>query len=146
MSCMLVGVVRRISNLAGRCEMGENESRSKAVVLVVEDEPILRFIAVEFIEEAGFDVIEAENADAAVAILEARTDIRIVFTDIDMPGSMDGMKLAAAVRDRWPPIEIVIVSGHHRVSDPLPDRAVFFPKPYDVGVVTATLLQMAASV
>ena len=73
-------------------------------------------------------------------------DIRIVFTDIDMPGSMDGMKLAAAVRDRWPPIEIIIVSGHRRLSDvDLPERSVFFSKPYDVSKVTAVLHQMAGA-
>lgn len=119
----------------------------KAIVLVVEDEPLLRMLAVDFIEDAGFAAVEAESADAAVAILESRTDIRIVFTDIDMPGSMDGIKLAAAVRDRWPPIEIVIVSGHRRSVDiELPERAVFFSKPYNVDAVTATLRSMAAIV
>ncbi|NTD86744.1 response regulator [Agrobacterium tumefaciens] len=77
-------------------------------------------------------------------MLEARTHIRIVFTDIDMPGSMDGKKLAVAVRDRWPPIEIIIVSGHKRPVDrDLPARAIFFPKPYDVDAVTAELNRMA---
>ena len=102
----------------------------------------------EFIEDAGFEVVEAADADAAIAILEAHSDIRIVFTDIDMPGSMDGMKLAAAVRDRWPPIEIIIVSGHRRHIDltlEMPARCVFFSKPYDVEVVTATLHAMAGS-
>ena len=118
----------------------------KTTVLVVEDEPLIRILAVEFIEEAGFEVVEAENADEAVQILESRPDIRIVFTDIDMPGSMDGIKLAAAVRDRWPPIEIIVVSGHKRHVDiALPERAVFFPKPYDIDRVTATLHRMAAT-
>jgi len=120
--------------------------QTKAIVLVVEDDSIIRFLAVEFIESAGFEVIEAENADEAVAILESRTDVRIVFTDVDMPGGMDGLKLAAAVRDRWPPIEIVIVSGHPRSNVILPDRAVFFPKPYDVNVVIATLRRMVAKI
>lgn len=123
------------------------QSPMRAIVLVVEDDPLLRLMAVDFIEDAGFDVVEAENADKAVAILETRTDIRIVFTDIDMPGSMDGMKLAAAVRDRWPPIEIIIVSGHKREQDiRLPLRAVFFSKPYDINTVTATLHQMATTI
>ncbi len=77
----------------------------KGLVLVVEDEALVRMFAVDFVEDAGFDVVEAADANQAVAILEARTDIGIVFTDIDVPGSMDGMKLARAVRDRWPPIE-----------------------------------------
>jgi DNA-binding NtrC family response regulator len=119
-------------------------SSKKAVVLVVEDEPLLRIITVEILEEAGFEVIEAANADIAVRFLEARMDIRIVVTDVDMPGSMDGMKLAAAVRRRWPPIEIVIVSGQKRpLTTALPDRAVFFPKPCDFSHLTDTLLRMA---
>jgi len=97
--------------------MGPDRARSKGIVLVVEDEPLLRLLAVDLVEEAGFEAVEAVDADQAVAILEPRNDIRIVFTDIDMPGSMDGMKLAAAVRDRWPPIEIIIVSGHRRPMD-----------------------------
>jgi DNA-binding NtrC family response regulator len=119
----------------------------KVIVLVVEDEPLLRMLAADFLQEAGFEVVEAADADVAVAILETRTDIRIVFTDVDMPGSMDGMKLAAAVRDRWPPIEIVIVSGHKRPIDiTLPPRSEFFQKPYDIDAVTATIRRMAATV
>lgn len=87
-------------------------------------------MAMDLVEEAGFQAVEAADADEAVTILETRTDIRIVFTDIDMPGSMNGMKLAAAVRDRWPPIEIIIVSGQVRLSEgDLPERSVFFPNP-----------------
>lgn len=119
-------------------------SSRKVVVLVVEDEPLLRLITVEILEEAGFEVIEAANADIAVRCLEARMDIRIVVTDVDMPGTIDGMKLAAAVRSRWPPIEIVIVSGRMRpLTTDLPDRAVFFPKPFDFSRLTDTLLRMA---
>ncbi len=71
----------------------------KVLVLVVEDEPLLRMAAVDLVEEAGFEAIEADNADAAIRLLEARADIRIIFTDIDMPaGSMNGLKLAAAVQ------------------------------------------------
>jgi CheY-like chemotaxis protein len=126
--------------------MGKDLGRSNGLVLVVEDEPLVRMFAVDFVEDAGFDVLEAADANQAVAILEARTDIRVVFTDIDMPGGMDGMKLARAVRDRWPPIEIIIVSGHKRpVAGDLPARAVFFPKPYDVDAVTAELHRMATS-
>lgn len=125
--------------------MGKDLGPSKGLVLVVEDEPQVRMFAVDFVEDAGFDVVEAADANQAVAILEARTDIRIVFTDIDMPGGMDGMELARAVRDRWPPIGIIIVSGLKRsVDDDLPARAVFFPKPYDVDAVTAELNRMAA--
>ena len=74
----------------------------RPVVLIVEDELLIRMHAVDMIESAGFDVVEAENADEAIAILERRADITVVFTDVNMPGSMDGLKLAAAVRGRWP--------------------------------------------
>lgn len=117
----------------------------KPVVLVVEDEPLLRMMAVDFVEAAGFEVLEATDADHAVRILEARGDIRIVFTDIDMPGSMDGMKLAKAIRGRWPPIEVILTSGHYDPGDlELPSRGVFFAKPYDRGAVVATMRRMAA--
>ncbi|MET0246935.1 MAG: response regulator, partial [Sphingomonas sp.] len=77
------------------------------MVLVVEDEPLQRMLAVDLVEDAGFVAIEAENADIAILTLGHRSDIQAVFTDIDMPGSIDGLKLAACVRDRWPPIEII---------------------------------------
>src|ERR1700684_181043 len=102
------------------------KSQSKAIVLVVDDEPLQRMHAVDIVEAAGFEPIEASNADHAVRILESRNDVRIVFTDIDMPGSMDGMKLAAAVRNRWPPIKILATSGRSfiRESD-LPEGGLF---------------------
>jgi CheY-like chemotaxis protein len=116
-----------------------------AIVLVVEDDAILRMMAVHIVEDAGFEPLEAANADEAVRILEARSDIRILFTDIDMPGSMDGMKLAAAVRDRWPPIEIIVTSGHYNIGiEELPTRGVFFRKPYNDHEIIATLQRMAA--
>ncbi|TCR63457.1 response regulator [Bosea sp. BK604] len=84
----------------------------KLVVLVVEDQPLLRMDAVDFIEDAGFDTIEAgHNADEAIAILKTRDDVAILFTDIEMPGSMNGVKLAHAVRLGWPLVIIVVVSG-----------------------------------
>jgi CheY-like chemotaxis protein len=92
-------------------------------VLVVEDEPLSRIHALNLVEEAGYVAIEASNADEAISILEARKDIRIVFTDIDMPGSMDGLKLARAIRDRWPPIELILTSGHFNLNDSnVPER------------------------
>lgn len=82
----------------------------KPVVLVVDDELLARIAIVGEIEDAGFEVLEAGNADEAVRILESRKDVRIVFTDIQMPGSMDGIRLARAIRDRWPPIELMLTS------------------------------------
>ena len=117
----------------------------KQIVLVVEDEPMLLLMAIDLVEDAGFEAVCASNADEAVAILEARTDIRLVFTDVDMPGSMDGMKLAAAIRGRWPPIEIIIVSGHRTANlDQLPERSRFFQKPYDAQAIIAAMHELAA--
>ena len=117
----------------------------KQIILVVEDEPLLRMAAIDLVEEAGFEAVEAANATEAITILENRLDIRIVFTDIDMPGGMDGMKLAALIRDRWPPIEIVVTSGQlDRPGVALPERGLFFPKPYDVDEVIAAFKGLAA--
>jgi CheY-like chemotaxis protein len=107
------------------------EASASPVVLVVEDEPLVRFDAADLLIEAGFRVLEAANADEAIEILEARNDIRAVVTDIQMPGSMDGLKLAATIRNRWPPIALIITSGHTVVpNDELPERGWFIAKPY----------------
>lgn len=118
---------------------------SRPIVLVVEDEPLLRFHAVDLIEEAGFETVEAVNADEAIAILMTRMDIRIVFTDIDMPGSMNGLKLAAAVRHRWPPIEIIITSGYATLTpEDIPERGFFFTKPYNDNDLLGALRSLTA--
>jgi DNA-binding NtrC family response regulator len=118
----------------------------RPVVLVVEDDIVLRIHAAIMIERAGFDAIEAGNADDAIAILETRPDIRIVFTDIEMPGSMDGLKLARAIRNRWPPIELILTSGKHNVSDDdLPERGRFFPKPYNADALVEAIRDLANS-
>lgn len=110
---------------------------TKIVVLVVEDEVLIRMDIADRLSDEGYEVLEAGTADDAIVLLEARPDIRILFTDIDMPGSMDGLKLAAAVRNRWPPVEIVVTSGHRAVElTDLPARGVFFSKPYDHGRIT----------
>lgn len=112
----------------------------RPVVLIVEDEFLLRMNAAEMIEEAGYDVVEAGNADEAIAILEGRTDIRVVFTDIQMPGSMDGLKLAAAVKGRWPPIKIIATSGHYAIRESdLPEGGVFLQKPYSEAIIARAI-------
>jgi CheY-like chemotaxis protein len=125
--------------------MGQKDPFAKQVVLVVEDDPLLRMFAVEMVEDAGFDVIEAGGADEAVDILEKRPDVSILFTDIDMPGTMNGVDLAHWACHSATPIQIVVTSGHHMLRDgDLPDGSVFFAKPYDAGVVTSTIRSMAA--
>jgi CheY-like chemotaxis protein len=101
----------------------------RPTILIVEDDQLLRLLTVDIVEEAGFVALQADNADEAVAILETRSDIALLLTDINMPGSMDGLKLAHAVRNRWPPIKIIVVSS--RAPDcVLPTDSRFFIKPY----------------
>ena len=121
------------------------EPYSPIFVLVVEDEGLMRLHAMQLVEKAGYEPVEARNADEAIAILDARKDIRIVFTDIDMPGSMDGLKLARAIRRRWPPIELILTSGHFDVEDKdLPERGRFFAKPYNDNDVISAMQKFAA--
>ncbi len=103
----------------------------RPVVLLVEDEFLVRMAAADALEDAGFEVIETANAQAAQDVLADRADVQVVFTDVRMPGPMDGLELASLVRRRWPHILVVVTSGHLKPeSDSLPDRAVFIPKPY----------------
>ena len=102
-------------------------------VLIVEDEFLLRADAAEFMESSGFTVYEASNADQAIALLERHADIRAVFTDIHMPGSMDGLKLAHYVRGRWPPVKLIMTSGHARPpAEDMPTGSAFVGKPYQL--------------
>jgi CheY-like chemotaxis protein len=122
--------------------MGLVES-GRPVVLIVEDELLLRMDAADIIAAAGFEVVEAANADQAIKILEARRDITVIFTDIQMPGSMDGLKLARAVRGRWPPIKIIATSGHVGVAESdLPEGGRFLLKPYSPRQVTGVLREL----
>ena len=126
--------------------MSTPAGKLRPVVLVVEDDPLLRMLAVEVVEEAGFKAIEAGDADEAVALLESRTDIALVFTDINMPGSMDGLKLAHAVRNRWPPIKILVVSGKQPLqSSDLPSNSFFVSKPYQASALVEELRSIIAS-
>ena len=126
--------------------MNTPADKSLPIVLVVEDDALLRIIAVEVVEEAGFTAIEARDADEAVVLLESRTDITLLFTDINMPGSMDGLKLAHAVRNRWPPIKILVVSGNERLQfSNLPSNSCFFGKPYRASALVDELRSMVGS-
>lgn len=111
--------------------MTPSDELTRFAVLVVEDEPILLMSAMDLAEDAGFKAYGATNADDAIHLLEKHADIRILFTDVDMPGSMDGLRLAHAVRDRWPPVKIIVTSGHAKLSTAdLPLDGTFVPKPY----------------
>lgn len=118
----------------------------RPVVLVVDGEPIIRMYASLLVEEAGYLAIEASTADEALAILEQRDDVRILFTDVEIPGSLDGLELVEVVREKWPPIALMVTSGHVRV-DPqkLPERARFFRKPYSESEIIRTLKSLPAA-
>ncbi len=103
----------------------------RSVVLVVEDEPFVRLFGVDLLEQAGFDVLQAGNADEALWLLEAHPEVRVVFSDIDMPGSLDGIELARRICDCWPRIGIVLTSGHQIRAEMLPREGRFLAKPYD---------------
>src|SRR3981189_50514 len=112
-------------------------------VLVVEDEMMLRMRAVDIVEDAGLTPIEAVKADEALAILESRSDIALLFTDIQMPGSMDGLKLAHAVHKRWPPIKIILVSGQLKLANiDIPADSRFFGKPLEARKMIAEMQSM----
>lgn len=101
------------------------------LVLIVEDDFLVRMDTAETIKRAGYRVLQAENADEAIGLLETHLDIAVLFTDIEMPGSMDGLRLAYAVHDRWPPVKIIATSAHHEFREAdLPQGGRFFPKPY----------------
>ncbi len=107
-------------------------SLERPVVLFVEDELLVRLFGADMLEGAGFEVIEAANADEALRELESRGDVQVLFTDIHMPGSLDGLELARRVHTRWPAIKLLIASGRVR-PDPeeIPDDGRFVPKPYE---------------
>lgn len=111
----------------------EHQSTSKsAVVLLVEDEILVRMLGVDLLEEAGFEVIEAKNSAVALKILRSRSDIRALVTDVEMPGDSDGYGLAQYSRKTWPDIGIVVISGGRTPGEgDMPQGAAFFSKPYE---------------
>jgi CheY-like chemotaxis protein len=116
-----------------------------STVLVVEDDEVLRMCAAEVVADAGFNSVEAANADEAFAILENRSEIALLFTDIQMPGSMDGLDLARTVNDRWPAIKIILVSGRVELSErERPVNSRFYQKPFAMKQMLEGLQEMMA--
>ncbi|TBN52629.1 response regulator [Hansschlegelia quercus] len=110
------------------------------VVLVVEDDPVLRLAAASNVREAGSRVLTAANADEALSLLESNPDVSVLFTDVDMPGSMDGVALSYLVHERWPNIKFIVVSGHASIAnEDLPDDGRFVSKPYYPRVIQDAL-------
>ncbi|RWX10336.1 response regulator [Rhizobium leguminosarum] len=115
----------------------------KAVVLVVEDSTIIRMSAVDLVFSAGYEALEACDADEAIRILESRNDIDLVFTDVQMPGTMDGIKLSHYIRDRWPPVRLIVASGEAILEESnLPTASRFFSKPYDNHAITDAMAHL----
>jgi two-component system, response regulator PdtaR len=103
---------------------------SQPVVLLVEDEPLVRLTQVDILREAGFWVLEAEDADEAFETLRQRQDVNVVLTDVDMPGSIDGFEFARLVAQGWPEVDVMVISGKALPDEgDLPPSAVFVPKP-----------------
>jgi CheY-like chemotaxis protein len=112
------------------------------VVLVVEDDPIVRLGAVAIANESADKVYEAENADEAIGMLEQHADVTLLFTDIDMPGTIDGLELAQVVHERWPLVRLIVTSGRHSVSDEqVPDDGRFIAKPYYAETIRSAIRQ-----
>lgn len=117
--------------VSGPFPMSSDAIHVSPVVLLVEDEPFVRMATAEALEHAGFKVVEAANARAAQDVLDRRDDIRVLFTDIRMPGPVNGLELARHVHDRWPHIAVVITSAHLQPgSGEFPEWATFIAKPY----------------
>lgn len=115
----------------------------RLTVLVVEDQDLVRMATADFLAEAGFRVFEAANADEALVALEARPDIRVVMTDVEMPGSMNGFELARTVRERWPSLPVIVTSGRlHPGADKLPEEIPFLAKPYGSATIIELIRQM----
>ena len=118
-----------------------------SVVLVVEDEMLLRMRAVDMVEDAGYVPVEAVDADEALTILQSRSDIALLFSDIQMPGSMSGLQLALAVHERWPRIKIILASGQLKLSQSeIPENSRFFGKPLDSVEMIAEIREMLGHV
>lgn len=104
---------------------------AKPSLLVVEDEMFIRMFAVDTLEDRGYMILEASDGHEALAILEETSGIALIFTDVNMPGDVDGLDLAGEVAKRWPDIEIIVTSGAVRLADDdIPDAGTFLPKPY----------------
>jgi CheY-like chemotaxis protein len=114
-------------------------------VLLVEDEPLIQMLAADVLEDEGFDVITAETADAALKVLEAGADVQVLFTDVRMPGSLDGCELACMVHERWHQVGLLVTSGHVKLRDSdLPDDGHFIAKPYKPEQVIQQIREVAA--
>jgi DNA-binding NtrC family response regulator len=140
------GVCKTRTGIVRFRTMSDDSSRHLPVVLLVEDEPLLRFFVSDVLEDAGFEVIETANADEALIWLDVRDDVGVIVTDIQMPGRLNGLDLAALVHRRWPRILILVVSGFASPNAAeLPEHGRFLAKPYDGSTMLRHLREMITS-
>lgn len=115
------------------------------IVLIVEDEPLIRMITAEGLQDEGFQVLEADSADEAFRILSSRRDVGVVFTDVNMPGTLDGLGLANLVHERWPNLRILVTSGRQRIhTRDLPEHGRYVSKPYRAHDIAHMIGEMTA--
>lgn len=116
---------------------------SKPLVLIVEDEALVRIVAASLLQDAGFETLEADTAEDALHLLEAHEDVRVLFSDIQLPGDRDGLDLAIEVHDRWPAIGLVLTSGGVTLpQSAIPDDGRFLAKPYDYARMVQTVREL----
>lgn len=116
------------------------------VVLVVDDEPLVRMLGVDVLEDAGFAVVEAGDAAEALDKLRSHPDVRVLFTDVNMPGELNGLELARLVHERRPDIRLLIASGQVRPRpEELPEDGQFVPKPWVPGEIVERIRGMLAA-
>jgi two-component system, response regulator PdtaR len=113
----------------------QHMTTAPTTVLIVEDEPLVRLIGSDLLTDAGFHVIEACDSDEALQILDVRSDVEVVFTDVDMPGAMDGFALASEIERRWPQIGVLVTSGRRAPSQGTSRTSRFVAKPYSAGTL-----------
>lgn len=123
-----------------------DKSGQSTTILVVDDEALLRLRAADLLEDAGYRVVEASDAASALKILEERPDVRLLFTDVQMPGECDGMRLAAKVHLRWPKVLLIVTSGRLNIAnEDIPDNGRFIAKPYQDHVLVKQIASLIAS-
>lgn len=114
-------------------------------ILVVEDEALIRMMSADVLTDAGFHVLEAQNAAEAISVLETADHVELVFTDIRMPGRMDGLELAAFVHAHWPDVRLLVTSGHTVLDDDdIPDGGRFLSKPYQLSRIVSEIRSIIA--
>jgi CheY-like chemotaxis protein len=132
-------IMARVADATG---VGEQAAK-KPVVLIVEDEPLVRMLGADLLTEAGFQVVEAGDSDEAVQALAAHPEIQVVFTDVNMPGPLDGLKLASLVSERRPDLKVLVGSGVVRPAEGQLGAGVrFMAKPYRPAAVVESIREM----